>query len=183
MERADMQSSKRSEQGFWRADRKRYEARAWLTQPSYWAVMVYRFGRWTKTAHHPFRFPAHAAYYLAYSVVRLATGIDIPRGVTCGPGLLIHHFGGIIVNPSSTIGSNLTLRQGVTIGTKQDHGPVPVIGDDVIVGAYAQILGAVRVGDGSVIGAMSVVLTDVAAGSVVAGIPARLLRKKGGNPE
>lgn len=164
-----------SEQGFWLADRRRYGRHAWLVQPSYWAVMVYRFGRWTKFTSSPLRKPAHGLYFAAYSIVRLLTGIDIPRGAAIGPGLLIHHHGGVIINPGAVIGANCTMRQGVTIGTKYDGGGCPRLEDDVILGAYAQVLGPINVGAGVTIGAMTLVLADVPAGSTAVGIPAKVL--------
>ena len=59
---------------------------------------------------------------------------------------------------------------------RERNGPTPVIGDDVFIGAYAQILGGVRIGDGAKIGALSVVLDDVPAGATAVGIPARIVR-------
>jgi serine O-acetyltransferase len=164
-----------SETGFWKKDRTRYGRMAWLVQPSYWAVMVYRFGRWTKLTDHPLRKPAHAIYFVAYSLTRLITGIDIPRGAAIGPGLLIHHFGGIIINPGAVIGANCTMRQGVTIGTKHDGGGLPILEDNVVLGAYAQVLGPVVVGTGATVGAMSLVIIDVPRGSTAVGVPAKVV--------
>jgi len=73
------------------------------------------------------------------------------------------------------IGSNCTLRQGVTIGNRTEGGAVPVIEDDVEFGAYAQVLGGIRLGNGCKIGAMSVVLQDVPPGATAVGIPARVI--------
>jgi serine O-acetyltransferase len=162
------------ESGRWAADLARYGPNAWLMQPSFWAVSVYRYGRWTRTCSPFLRLPAHALYFVLYSLVRLMTGVDIPRSVEIGPGILIHHFGTVIVHPRARIGSRFTMRHGVTIGAKRGD-DVPVIGDDVEVGAFAQILGAVHVGDGSTIGAMTLVLRDVPAGATVVGVPGRLL--------
>ena len=85
------------------------------------------------------------------------------------------------------IGANCTLRQGVTIGNRHDGGPSPVLEDDVELGAYAQVLGGVRVGRGAKVGAMSVVLRDVPPGAVAVGIPARIIERgparDGANPE
>jgi len=108
-------------------------------------------------------------------VVETVTGISLPLGVQAGPGLRIHHFGGIFIHNDAVLGRGVTLRQGVTIGDRQPDGPVPVIGDDVEIGAYAQVLGGVTVGPGARIGAMSVVLQDVPAGATAVGIPARIL--------
>lgn len=163
-----------NEAGYWRADKYCYGKNAWLLQPSYWAVGIYRFGRWTRSAPIVIRAIAHVAYFAAYSMIRLATGIDIPRGARIGPGLLIHHFGGVIIHPSAVIGARCVMRHGVTVGARDKSGP-PTIGDDVVIGAYAQILGSINVGDGARIGAMSVVLKDVPPGATVVGNPGRII--------
>ena len=67
------------------------------------------------------------------------------------------------------------MRQGVTIGNRFGGGPVPVLEDDVELGAYAQVLGGIRIGRGAKVGAMSVVLGDVSPGSTAVGIPARII--------
>jgi serine O-acetyltransferase len=92
--------------------------------------------------------------------------------------LRIWHFGNIFVNPDSVLGANCTLRQGVTIGNRVEGGPSPVLGDDVEVGAYAQILGGIKVGRGAKVGAMSVVLVDVPDGATAVGNPARIIENK-----
>lgn len=160
------------DKGFWRSDRERYGRQAWLVQPSYWAVATYRFGRWTLAAPAPFRRALHGVYFLAYSITRLLTGIDIPRSVEIGPGLLIHHFGGVIVHPQAKIGANCTMRHGLTVGVRRDGGRPPMIGDNVVFGAYAQVLGSIFIGSGAQIGAMSLVLTDIPPGATAVGIPA-----------
>ena len=159
----------------WKLDRQRYGPRAWVLQPSYWAVLVYRFGRWSTYGPRFMRKPAHLIYFGAYSITRLVTGIDLPRSARIGPGLMIHHFGGVIINPRASIGDRCTLRHGVTIGDRHGGVDVPVIGDDVNIGAYAQILGGIKIGDGASIGAMTVVLNDVPAGATAVGNPARIL--------
>ena len=110
-----------------------------------------------------------------FRVVETASGISLPKSATIGPGLRIWHFGNIFVHPEAVLGANCTLRQGVTIGNRRDDGPVPRLGDDVEVGAYAQILGAVEVGRGAKVGAMAVVLADVPPGAVAVGNPARVV--------
>lgn len=144
-----------------------------MVQPGLWAILVYRFGRWTLVCPTTIRKPMHALYFAAYSIVRLLTGIDIPRGAIIGRGLMIHHFGGIIVHPEARIGARCTMRHGITIGNRRGEHDIPVIGDDVEIGAGAQILGRVRVSNGVTIGAMSLLLTDVDPGRTVAGIPAQ----------
>ena len=111
-------------------------------------------------------------------MVETLTGCSFSKSVEIGPGLRIHHFGNIFIHSAVKIGRNCTLRQGVTIGTRVDGGPAPVIEDDVDIGAGAQILGGVRVGNGAKIGALSLVLEDVPEGATAVGIPARIILPK-----
>ena len=160
----------------WEADRARYPARPWLKEQSVWAVAVYRFGRRVDRRRPGFwrRF-LEKLYWLAFRVVETATGISIPKSVEVGPGLRIWHFGTIFIHKDVKIGANCTLRQGVTLGNRVEGGPAPVVGDGVEFGAFAQVLGGVRVGNGARIGAMSVVLCDVPDGATAVGNPARIL--------
>lgn len=158
-----------------RAERALYGKHPWLLQPSYWAVRVYRFGRSTVGRKSSTARVQHAIYFVLYSLVRLATGIDIPRSADIGPRLMIHHFGGVIIHPRAKLGSDCVLRHGVTIGERREGGGVPVIGDGVVFGAYAQVLGAIDVGDGARLGSLSVVLRDVPAGATAVGIPAEIV--------
>jgi serine O-acetyltransferase len=112
-----------------------------------------------------------------YRIVETLTGISIPKSVEIGPGLKIHHFGNIFLHKDAKLGANCTLRQGVTIGNRRENGPVPMLEDDVELGAYAQVLGDVKIGKGAKIGAMSVVLCDVPAGATAIGIPAKVIVK------
>jgi serine O-acetyltransferase len=114
-------------------------------------------------------------YWVLFRLVETLTGITLPKSAAIGPGLRIWHFGNIFIHPDASIGSNCTLRQGTTIGNRHEGGPVPVIGNDVEFGAYAQVLGKVVVGDHCKIGAMSVVLHDVPSGATAVGIPARIV--------
>lgn len=162
----------------WVADLKRVgKRRPLLKEQSLWAVGVYRFGRRID------RLPAGIRrtcllplYWLAFRVTETVCGISLPKTVSVGPGLRIWHFGGIFIHADVVIGANCTLRQGVTIGNRHENGPVPIIGDNVELGAYAQVLGGVRVGDNCRIGAMSVVLCDVPDGATAVGAPARIIR-------
>jgi serine O-acetyltransferase len=160
-----------------RADLARYGPRPWLREQSVWALATYRLGRWADTQRGPRRWLLGRLYWLAYRVVETLTGISMTKGVELGPGCHIHHFGPIVIHDRARIGAGCTLRHGVTIGDRHPGGPTPVLGDDVELGAYAQVLGGVRVGDGARIGAMSVVLQDVPPGGVAVGNPARVLAR------
>jgi serine O-acetyltransferase len=148
-----------------------------LREPSIWSIAVYRYGSWIDEAPlpEPARWVAKRSYWLAFRAVELVTGISFTTEVEIGPGLRIWHFGGIFIHGAVRIGSECTLRQGVTVGEREEGGPVPVLADRVDVGAYAQILGDVHVGEGARIGAMSVVLRSVPAGAVAVGNPARIV--------
>ena len=163
----------------WQADLQRLPPRPMLKEQSAWALWVYRFGRRTDLRSPGLgRTLGGRVYWLLYRLTETLTGISIPKSVKVGPGLRIYHFGNIFVHADATIGARCTLRQGVTIGNRHDGGPVPILEDDVELGAYAQVLGGVRIGRGAKIGAMSVVLTDVPAGHTAVGIPAKILAPK-----
>jgi serine O-acetyltransferase len=160
----------------WHADLARYPRRPFLREQSIWAVAVYRFGRWNDArSSRVTRILLERVYWAAFRIVEVVTGVSFTKHTEIGPGLRIHHFGNIFVNERATIGANCTLRQGVTIGSLEDDGPAPVLGDNVELGAYAQVIGNVRIGDGARVGAMSVVLDDVPAGCTVVGAPARVV--------
>jgi serine O-acetyltransferase len=159
-------------------DLARYPARPWLREQSIWAVAVMRFGQ--RNDQRPtglLRRVLDRVYWLAFRVVETATGITLPKSTRIGGGLRIHHFGCVIVHPDAVLGRNCTLRQGNTIGNRRPGGPVPQLGNGVELGAYAQVLGDVKVGDNALIGAMSVVLHDVPPGATAVGSPARVIER------
>ncbi len=158
------------------ADRARYPKSAWWREQSLWAIAVYRFGRWNDNRPASFsKGLCDRLYWFLFRIVETLTGVSFTKAVEIGPGLRVYHFGNIFVHSGVKIGANCTLRQGVTIGTREDGGGVPVLEDNVELGAYAQILGPVRIGKGARIGAMAVVLADVPPGATAVGIPARVL--------
>lgn len=167
-----MKEFEATERGYFKVDLARYPKHSWITQPSLIAIGVYRMGRRMKVWPPGVRQVATVVYYFAYFWARLITGIDIPRSARIGPGLMIHHFGGIIVNPLAKVGSHFTMRQGVTIGSRREGDDVPTIGNRVTVGAYAQILGDIVIGDDVVVGALSLVISNVSPHLTVYGIPA-----------
>lgn len=111
---------------------------------------------------------------------KFITGVEIHPGARIGRRFFIDHGMGVIIGETAEIGDDCLLYQGVTLGgTGKDHGKRhPTLGDRVIVGAGAKILGALKVGDDTRVGANSVVLRDVPADSTVVGIPGRVVRRR-----
>ena len=107
-------------------------------------------------------------------------GIEIGNEVVLGRGVYFVHSLGIIIGGDSKIGDRVRFMGNNTVGTAKDNG-YPVIGNDVMIGCGARILGPVHVGDGAQIGANAVVLTDIPAGAVALGIPAHVVKK--GKPQ
>lgn len=163
----------------WQQDLARYGGwRALFREQSLWAIGWYRLGCLIEHIHPtPLRKLALGVWWFLFRFIELATGISLPLGARIGPGLRIWHFGGVFVNNQTTIGANCTLRQGVTLGNRRDGGGAPTLGDDVELGAYAQVLGCITIGHGARVAAMSVVLDDVPERCTVAGIPARIVRR------
>ncbi len=121
---------------------------------------------------------------LLSQIVRWWTLIEIHPAALIGDRVFIDHGAGVVIGETSVIGDDCTLYHGVTLGgqgTVIDGRRHPTIGNGVVVGAGAIILGPVTVGDGALIGAGAVVISDVPAGRTAVGVPARLVApKKGG---
>lgn len=109
----------------------------------------------------------------------LAT-MEIPYTAEIGGGLYLPHPKCIIIHPKTIIGDNVTIFQGVTLGEnlkRQNGRSSPIIGNNVLIGAGAKVLGPVTIGENSMIGANAVVLKDIPKNSVAVGIPAKVIRK------
>lgn len=117
---------------------------------------------------------------LISQISRFNTGIEIHPGAKIGKGLFIDHGMGVVIGETAEVGDNVTIYHGATLGgTGKDTGKRhPTIGNNVLIGSGAKILGPVNIGDNVKIGANAVVLTDVPANSTCVGIPARIIRRK-----
>ncbi len=118
-------------------------------------------------------------------IARFLTGIEIHPGATIGRRFFIDHGMGVVIGETAEIGDDVTLYHGVTLGgTSWKEGKRhPTLGNGVVVGAGAKILGPIHIGDGAKIGSNAVVVKEVPAGATAAGIPARILdevKKSGG---
>lgn len=127
------------------------------------------------TLRIPF-FPRLIAQY-----VRWFTGIEIHPGAVIGPGFFIDHGMGVVIGETSIIGCDVTIYQGVTLGgTGQERGKRhPTIGDNVVVGVGAKVLGNIRIGNNVKIGGGSVVVHSVPDNCTVVGVPAEIVRREG----
>ena len=139
------------------------------------AVAAYRVAHRLNEGGHPF------SARLISQTARFLTGIEIHPGATIGKGLFIDHGSGVVIGETAQIGDNCTLYQGVTLGGTGKHTGKrhPTLGNNVMVGAGAKLLGNFTVGDNSKIAAGAVVLGDVPANSTAVGIPARVVRRHG----
>ena len=146
-----------------------------LLYPGYRAVRRHRRAHWLY--EHKLFFLAH---WYAKRTRRL-TGIEIHPAAKIGKGLFIDHGTGVVIGETSEIGDNCTLYQGVTLGGtgKQTGKRHPTLGDNVMVGAGAKILGPFRVGDNCKIAAGAVVLEEIPDNCTAVGVPARIVRRNG----
>ena len=112
---------------------------------------------------------------------KFLTGVEIHPGATIGRGLFIDHGSGVVIGETAIIGDNCTIFQNVTLGgTGKDHGKRhPTLGNNVLVGSGAKVLGPFKVGDNARIAAGAVVLSEVPADSTAVGVPARIVKVGG----
>jgi len=139
--------------------------------PGLHAIWMYRISHacWTHGFHWCGRWISHVA--------RWFTGIEIHPGATIGKGFFIDHGMGVVIGETTEIGNDVTLYHGVTLGgtTWRKEKRHPTLGDGVIVGTGAKVLGAITIGEQSRIGANSVVLKDVPEHATVIGIPGTIV--------
>ncbi|AFS53482.1 serine O-acetyltransferase [Leptospirillum ferriphilum] len=161
------------------ASRSRLEV--FLTYPGFHAIFLHRI------AHALYRSGLKLPARLVSAISRFLTGIEIHPGARIGPGFFIDHGMGVVIGETTEIGEDVTLFQGVSLGGNgKDRGQKrhPTLGNHVLVGAGAKILGNIRIGEGVRVGSNAVVLQSVPAHCTVVGIPGRVVRtKERGYPE
>ncbi|AKG37574.1 serine acetyltransferase [Paenibacillus durus ATCC 35681] len=145
-----------------------------LTYSGLHAVWFYRLSHLLWIRNH------HLAARLISQLAHVLTGIEIHPAATIGKRLLIDHGTGIVIGETAEIGDDVVLYHGVTLGgvSNKPGRRHPKIGDRVFIGAGAAVLGAITIGDGAKIGALSLVLRDVPAHHTAVGNPARILSPK-----
>lgn len=153
----------------------RNKLEVFLTYSGFKAICKYRIAHWFYKKN----------WLLVARIIsqraRKKTGIEIHPAAKIGKGIFIDHGSGVVIGETTEIGNNVTIYQGVTLGgTGKEHGKRhPTIDDDVMISAGAKVLGPVHIGQGSKIGAGSVVLKDVPAYSTVVGVPGRVVKMHG----
>lgn len=145
-----------------------------LLYSGFHALFFHRIAHW---------FYRHRRFFIARTISQISrffTGVEIHPGARVGSGLFIDHGMGIVIGETAEIGDNCTIYHGVTLGgTGKDRGKRhPTIGDNVLIGAGAKILGPFRVGSCSMVGANAVVLNEIPPYSTVVGVPGRIVRQK-----
>lgn len=152
-----------------------------LFSQGFWAMLVYRFGRWRYRVRPALlRKVFSLLYKIAFKLVQIVTGIELPCEAEVGRNFRIDHFGGIVISGYARFGDDCVVRNGVTVGLKNEDQPLaPRIGNRVSIGAGAKILGGITVGDDVLVGANAVVIADVPAGMIAVGVPA-VARPRGG---
>jgi serine O-acetyltransferase len=145
-----------------------------LSSQGFWALAVYRFGRWRYGIRSRLlRAPFSLLYKILFKWIQIIAGIELPCEVPIGRNFVIDHFGGIVVSGYAQFGDNCRIRSGVVVGLARTDDPcAPVIGSNVDIGAGAKVLGRIRVGNNVAIGANAVVITDVPDNSIAVGVPA-----------
>jgi serine O-acetyltransferase len=146
-----------------------------LRNRALWALVVYRFGRWSMQQRFaPWRWLGSKIYGVAQIFAEIVTGMIMDRNVQVGKGFHVIHPEGVRIHPETVIGDRVGILHGVTTGYNMYPG-APVIGNDVFIGAHATIIGKITIGDGARIAANSLVITDVPPGATAIGVPARIM--------
>ena len=153
----------------------RSDAEVLLLYPGVHALLAYRLAHALHKKEH---------YFAARAVSQIArdiTGIEIHPGAKIGKGLMIDHGMGVVIGETAEIGDNCTIYQGVTLGgTGKDVGKRhPTIGNNVMIGAGAKVLGPFTIGDNTKIAANAVVLEEMPDNCTAVGIPAKIVRREG----
>jgi len=140
------------------------------------AMILYRLMQGAREVHLA---PLEMLFNKLNSIVNACV---IGRGADFGPGFVIVHSHGVVINGKVRGGSNVHLEHEVTLGDS-GQGECPVLGDNIYIGAGAKVIGAVAIGDGARVGANAVVVKDVAPETTVVGVPARPVKRRGSGPD
>ncbi len=156
----------------------RNAAEVLLLYPGLHAILLHR------PAHWLYRRGAFFPARMLSQFSRFLTGIEIHPGAKIGRGVLIDHGAGVVIGETAEVGDNCTIYQGVTLGgTGKDKGKRhPTLGNGVLVGSGAKVLGPFKIGDGAKVASNAVVLKSIPPHATAVGVPARVARVKGKKP-
>jgi serine O-acetyltransferase len=147
----------------------------WFTSPGFAVATYYRIARWALLRGGLHKLVS----MIAWRRIVKGYGCYISPKAPIGPGLRLPHPIGVVVAETASLGRDVTLYQGVTIGRRlAESGAAPVLEDEVTVYANASLVGDIRIGRGAVVAANAVVLCDVPPGAVAAGVPAKVVLRK-----
>jgi len=170
------QEVKRNINKAWKEDLAGYPTRPWLKEVSIIAIAWYRHGQHVDNMNEGiWKKISLKVYWLIFHVIEVVIGVSLPKSVEVGGGLRIYHFGNIFIHKNAKIGKNCILRQGVTLGNRHNDEFAPTLADGVELGAYAQVLGNVYLGEQCKVGAMTVVLQDVPEGKTICGHAGKII--------
>ena len=150
-----------------------------LTYPGVKAVFFYRISNFFYLAK------LDLVARIISQAIRFFTGVEIHPGATIGKNLFIDHGMGVVIGETSVIGDNVTIYHAVTLGgiapsidsdSQRNEKRHPTIGNDVVIGSGAQIIGPIKVGNGARIAANAVVVNDVANDTTMVGVPAKAIK-------
>ena len=146
--------------------------------PGVHAIWGHRISHWL------WNHRARVAARVFAELTRILTGVEIHPGAILGTGLFIDHATGVVIGETAEVGDDVTMYHGVTLGgTGGDTGKRhPTVGDRVIIGAGAKLLGPIKIGDDSRIGANAVVVKEVPSGAVVVGVPGQVIGRSRPGP-
>lgn len=147
-----------------------------LTQQGLWAIITYRFYNNVYESKLPSFLKKFILFFgvIAQKWIEIVTGIQLPYSAKVGNSFYIGHFGHIIINANAVIGNNCNISQGVTIGVsgREENRGVPILKDNIYVGANVTVAGKIVIESNSVLGANSLVIKNVEANTTVLGVPA-----------
>ncbi len=151
-----------------------YVLESLLFENGYQAVVLYRIAHWFKRRRVPFFGPALTR------LCQFLTGVEIAPGAVIGPGLMISHGHGIVIGEGARIGARALIMHQVTIGAADVARleRMPTVGDDVVIGAGARLIGGIRVGDNVLVGVNAVVTHDVPDDSKVVREPGQIVKPR-----
>jgi serine O-acetyltransferase len=149
----------------------------------FWAILQYRIANYfyRSVTLQPFRFLFLSWMLLWQKTIEIFTGISIPASASIGHSFYIGHFGGIIINANAIIGNNCNIAQGVTIGIsgEGDKRGVPIIHNNVFIGANSVVAGKIIIDNDVLIGACSMINKSLPENAVALGVPAIIISNKG----